>query len=47
MAKATVERGGMFRILVLLVAVAVSCGLAAGVTVAHAPVPTASADKGY
>jgi len=37
----------MFRILVLLVAVAISCGVAAGVTVAHAPLHAETADRGY
>ena len=37
----------MFRILVLLVGVAMGCGVAAGVTVAHAPMHVAAVEHGY
>jgi len=37
----------MLRILVLLVAVTVSCGFFAGVTVAHAPAYPVGAERGY
>ncbi len=37
----------MFRILVLLVGVAISCGVAAGVTVAHAPLHAETVENGY
>ncbi len=37
----------MLRILVLLVAVTMGCGVAAGVTVAHAPVHAIEVEQGY
>ena len=37
----------MIRILFLLVAVTVSCGFAAGVTVIHAPAHTIEVERGY
>lgn len=37
----------MFRILVLLVAVAMGCGLATSVTIAHAPTHVAQVERGY
>jgi hypothetical protein len=47
-AKATRAREGvMLRILVLLVAVTVGCGVAAGVTVAHAPAHAVQLERGY
>src|SRR5208283_931611 len=46
-AKAAVREGVMLRILVLLVAVTMGCGVAAGVTVAHAPVHAIEVEQGY
>jgi len=37
----------MFRILVLLVALTVGCGVLAGVTVVHAPAHAIQAERGY
>ena len=37
----------MLRILMLLVGVAMGCGVAAGVTVAHAPMHVAAVENGY
>jgi len=44
---AAAREGEMFRILVLLLAVAAGCGFAAGVTVAHAPAHISEVEKGY
>jgi len=41
------HEGVMFRILVLLVAVTMGCGVAAGVTVAHAPAHAQDVARGY
>jgi hypothetical protein len=46
-AKAAAREGVMLRILVLLVAVTMGCGVAAGVTVAHAPVHAIEVERGY
>ena len=37
----------MFRILVLLVTVAMGCGVATAVTVAHAPAHVVQVERGY
>ena len=46
-AKAEDREGNMFRILVLLVAVATGCGVATAVTVAHAPAHVSQLERGY
>jgi hypothetical protein len=41
------DKGTMFRILVLLVTVAMGCGVATAVTVAHAPTHGVQVERGY